>query len=129
VQSSKDSEFVRRLSGLHKCVTFSCVTISATRFTALLFVASVACIDGETCYVLLRDHLSNTIYGAAFRRISGLHCEMYCVLLRGHFIQNDAMRWNQCVSITAHIDSSFYGVELYDIQHTESKAVDLTYAI
>jgi hypothetical protein len=39
VQSSKDSERVRRLSGLH----------------------------GETCYVLLRDHFSNTYYGATPR--------------------------------------------------------------
>jgi hypothetical protein len=39
VQSSKDSERVRRLSGLH----------------------------GETCYVLLRDHFSKTLYGAALR--------------------------------------------------------------
>jgi hypothetical protein len=39
VQSSKDSERVRRLSGLH----------------------------GETCHVLLRDHFSNALYGAALR--------------------------------------------------------------
>jgi hypothetical protein len=39
VQSSKDSECVRRLSGLL----------------------------GETCYVLLRDHLSKTLYGATLR--------------------------------------------------------------
>jgi hypothetical protein len=39
VQSSKDSERVRRLSGL----------------------------NGETCYVLLLDHFSDTLYGAALR--------------------------------------------------------------
>jgi hypothetical protein len=39
MQSSKESERVRRLSGLH----------------------------GETCYVLLRDHFSNTLHGAALR--------------------------------------------------------------
>jgi hypothetical protein len=38
VQSSSDSERVRRLSGLHdKRVTYLYVTISATRFTLLLF--------------------------------------------------------------------------------------------
>jgi hypothetical protein len=39
VQSSKDNERVRRLSGLH----------------------------GETCYVFLHDHFSNTLYSAALR--------------------------------------------------------------
>jgi hypothetical protein len=39
VQSSKDGERVRRLGGLH----------------------------GEMCYLLLRDHFSNTLYGSALR--------------------------------------------------------------
>jgi hypothetical protein len=53
-QSSKDCVYVRRRSGLH----------------------------GETCHVLLRDHFSNTLYGALFcRRLGSLHSGTSYVLL------------------------------------------------
>jgi hypothetical protein len=45
VHSSKDSECIRRLSGLHS----------------------------ETSYALLRDVFSSTLYGAAVRRLSGMY--------------------------------------------------------
>jgi hypothetical protein len=57
VQSSKGSERVRYPSSLY----------------------------GETYYILLRDHFSNTLYGAPIRRLSGLHGETCYVLLCDNF--------------------------------------------
>jgi hypothetical protein len=58
-------------------ITYSCVAISATRFSALLFVASAACIakrDTYSCVAL-------SVYGAAVRRL-GATCY---VLFHGSF--------------------------------------------
>jgi hypothetical protein len=40
---------------------------------------------GETYYILLSDHFSNTFYGAPVRRLSGLHGETCYVLLCDNF--------------------------------------------
>jgi hypothetical protein len=48
---------------------------------ASVFVPSAACIR----FPLVRDRFSNTLYGAAVRRLSGLYCETSYVLLRDHF--------------------------------------------
>jgi hypothetical protein len=50
-----------------KLVTYSCVTISATRFMALLFdVAPAACVAKHVTYSY-GDEFSNTLHGAAIR--------------------------------------------------------------